>query len=190
MLKESEEALSLFPNMRVLSLQRYCQITKDKQYEEAVKILLSGSKLVIDMTVCFRDFYSQLVIVIMSWKQRRIDKYMKGISYWFEEFFYIKQLQLLLISPREKLDKAEAMSKLSNELTLTRLRFQDSMHGSFTRGKIQWFKRWLEKAMTTGEINTEPSLTLRDVLFNWANRKSYWVLEQSQAAGEASDLIW
>ena len=66
LLKESDEALSLFPNNPAFYLFNGTAKYLKKDYDEAVKILLPGSKLVVDNDASCLNFIRGSEIVIMS----------------------------------------------------------------------------------------------------------------------------
>ncbi|HKR04868.1 MAG TPA: tetratricopeptide repeat protein [Bacteroidia bacterium] len=194
LLKESEEALSLFPNNAGFYLFNGIAKSQKKQYEEAVKILLSGSKLVIDNELLLRDFYSQLGDSHHELKNNEeSDKYYeKALAIDPKNSFILNNYSYYLSVRGEKLDKAEAMSKLSNELTPNQASFQDTYAWIlYKEGKFNDAKEWLEKAMTNGGDKNGTILEhYGDVLFKLGQTEKaieFW--NKAKAAGEASDLI-
>jgi len=194
LLKESEEALSLFPNDAPFYLFNGIAKAQKKQYEEAVKILLSGSKLVIDDDLTLRDFYSQLGDCYHELKNNEeSDKYYeKALAIDPKNSFVLNNYSYYLSVRGEKLEKAETMSKLSNELTPNQASFQDTYAWIlYKEGKFNDAKEWLEKAMTNGGDKNGTILEhYGDVLFKLGQTEKaidFW--NKAKAAGEASDLL-
>ncbi|MEP7170149.1 MAG: tetratricopeptide repeat protein [Bacteroidota bacterium] len=194
MLTETDEAISLFPNNAVFYLFNGMAKSQKKQYDEAVKILLSGSKLVIDNEIQLFEFYSRLGDNYNELKNYpESDKYYdKALEIEPKNSFTLNNYSYYLSVRGEKLDKAETMSKLSNEITPNQASFQDTYAWIFYKeGKFNDAKEWIEKAMTNGGDKNGTILEhYGDVLFKLGQTEKaieFW--NKAKAAGEASDLL-
>jgi tetratricopeptide (TPR) repeat protein len=153
LLKQSEEAISMFPNNATFYLFNGIAKFQKKQYDEAVKIFLSGSKLVVDDEQQLFEFYSRLGDTYNELKNYdESDKYYeKALAIEPKSSFVLNNYSYYLSVRGEKLDKAETMSKLSNEITPNEASFQDTYAWIlYKEGKYKDAKEWLEKAMTNG----------------------------------------
>ncbi len=190
----SDSAMEFFPNNPVFYLYNAIALFDKKQYEDAVNILLRGSKLVVDNNLLLSEFYSRLG-----------DNYHELTNHPESDSFYEKALELdpknatvlnnysyYLSLRKEKLDEAEKMSKKSNELVPDQASFEDTYAWIlYQQGKYKEAKQWLEKAMKHGGDNNGTILEhYGDVLFKLNEISAaieYWY--KAKAAGDGSDLL-
>ncbi len=194
MLTASEEALSLFPDQSVFYLFKGSALTNAKQHESAVKTLLAGSKLVVDNDLQLKDFYSQLASNYNSLKNH------KESDFYFEKFLKLDPRDPLILNNyayflserNEYLEKAETMSKLSNEIRPEQPSYEDTYGWIlYMMGKYQDAKIWLQKALDHGGATNGTILEhYGDVLYKLGDSGSaldYWI--RAKTAGDTSDLI-
>ena len=194
MLKESEEAISIFPNSSIFYLLNGIAQQQKKNYAEAVKMLLSGSKLVVDNDLQLAQFYSSLGDCYHELKNdTESDKYYeKALSVNPKNATVLNNYSYYLSLRNDKLDKAEAMSKLSNELSPNQASYQDTYAWIlYKESKYHDAKEWLEKALASGgEKNGTILEHYGDVLFKLGQTDKaieYWY--KAKSAGEASDML-
>lgn len=194
MLKESEEALTLFPNNAVFYLYNATAKSQKKMYDESIKMLISGSKLVVDNNEQLVEFYSRLGDNYHELKNNEeSDKYYeKTLDINPKNAFVLNNYSYYLSLRGEKLEKAAAMSKLSNEIVVNQASFQDTYAWIlYKQEKFTDAKEWLEKAMSNGGDKNGTILEhYGDVLFKTGDITKaieYW--SKAKVAGETSDLL-
>jgi len=194
MLASSDEALTLFPDQSIFYLFNGVALTDAKRHDDAVKVLLAGSKLVVDNDYQLKEFYKSLA-----------DNYNTLKNYKDSDTYFDKALKLdprdplilnnyayYLSERNEYLEKAETMSKLSNEIRPGEPSYEDTygwilfMMGKYTDAKI-----WLQKAIDHGGATNGTILEhMGDVMFKLGETNSaldYWT--RAKAAGDTSDSI-
>jgi len=190
----STEAISYFPNESSLYLLNGIAKTQLEKHDEAIKILLQGSKLVVDNDQQLIQFYTNLGDNYNKVKNYpESDKYFdKALDIDPKETFVLNNYAYYLSLRNEKLEKAESMSKLSNELQPNQSSFLDTYGWIlFMEAKYSEAKTWLEKAMENGG---EASGTILehygDVLYKLNDTpKAIEFWNKAKIAGGASDLI-
>jgi tetratricopeptide (TPR) repeat protein len=194
MLSESEEALTLFPSEPIIYLLNGIAKAQNKNYEDAIKSLLAGSKMVVDNDVQLTEFYSRLG-----------DNYNALKNYTESDKYYDKALVLdpknanilnnysYYLSLRdEKLEKAAEMSKLSNSLVENNSSYQDTYAWVLYKlNKLQDAKEWLEKALSNGGDKNDTILEhYGDLLFKMGQvDKAYEYWQKAKSAGPGSDQL-
>ncbi|MEO5570027.1 MAG: tetratricopeptide repeat protein, partial [Bacteroidia bacterium] len=152
-IKESDEAISFFPNNTTFYLFSGIAKQQKKNYDEAIKVLLSGSKLVIDNDPLLVQFYSSIGDCYHELKKNEeSDKYYeKALTIDPKNATVLNNYGYYLSLRSDKLDKAEAMSKLSNEIVPNQASYQDTYAWIlYKEAKYNEAKNWLEKALTRG----------------------------------------
>lgn len=190
----SEEALSLYPDQSVLYLFNGIALTYAKRHEDAVKSLLAGSKLVVDNDIQLKDFYSQLASNYNTLKNHsESDIYFeKALKIDPRDPLILNNYAYYLSERNEFLDKAETMSKLSNELRPEQPSYEDTYGWIlFIMGRYQDAKTWLQKALDHGGATNGTILEhYGDILYKLGDTSSaldYWI--RAKAAGDTSDKI-
>ena len=191
---ESEEALTLFPDQSVMYFYNGVAKIQNNKNEEAVKTLISGSKLVVDNNVQLVQFYSNLGDAYNKLKNfPESDKYFdKALSIDPNDPTVLNNFAYYLSVRNEQLDKAETMSKKSNDLVANSASYQDTYAWIlFRQAKYSDAKTWLEKAMQTGGDKNGTILEhYGDVLFKLGEvdkAVNYW--SQAKATGDHTELI-
>jgi len=192
---ESEEAMNLFPEQSLPYFFNGMAQIQNKKYTEAISVLNTGVKLVVDNKALEGQFYASL-----GDAYNEIRDYVKS-----DESFD----QALLINPKdanvmnnyayylsvrnEKLDKAEALSKESNELEPKQASYQDTYGWiMYKQGKYSDAKLWIEKSLSNGSDSSATVLEhYGDVVYHLgdnAKALEYW--QKAKAAGEgASEFL-
>jgi tetratricopeptide (TPR) repeat protein len=194
MLKSAEEALTLFPDQSVFYLFHGVALTDAKRHEEAVKTLLAGSKLVVDNDVQLKDFYIRLADNYNTLKNyTESDKYFeKALVVDPDDPLVLNNYSYYLSLRRENLDRAETMSKRSNEIRPGQPSYEDTYGWIlYTMGKYEDARTWLQKALDSGGATNGTILEhMGDVLFRLGEAEKaveYW--KKAKAAGDTSDRI-
>lgn len=194
MLKSSEEALSIFPDQSVLYLFKGVALTAEKQYSEAVKSLLAGSKLVVDNDVQLKDFYTRLADNYNSLKEfDESDKYFeKALKLDPMDPLVLNNYSYYLSLRKVNLEKAESMSKLSNDLRPGQPSYLDTYGWILYEMKnYVGAKEWLQKAIDNGGSDNGTILEhMGDALYKLGETdKAVEFWNRAKAAGDASELI-
>ena len=190
----SSEALELFPEQSVFYLFNGIAHTFLKNHDDAVKILLAGSKLVVDNDLQLNDFYIRLAD-----NYHNLDNHVESDKY-FEKSLTIDPKNPLVLNNysyylslrKENLEKAETMSKLSNELNPGQPSYQDTYGWIlYVMGKYKDAQEWLQRALDSGG-NTNGTILehMGDVLYKLGDTSKaleYW--KQAKDAGETSEFI-
>ncbi len=194
MLKSSEEAMAIFPSQPILYLFNGIALTFEKNHAEAVKTLTAGSKLVVDDDLTLKDFYIRLADNHNSLKNHE-----ESDSY-FEKALRIDPMDPLVLNNysyylslrKEKLEKAETMSKLSNELVPGQPSYLDTYGWIlYVMGNYKGAKEWLQKAIDNGGSNNGTILEhMGDTLYKLGEINKaveFWI--NAKNAGDTGEFI-
>lgn len=194
MIKESEEALTLFPNNPVFYFLNGIAKYEKKRYSEAAEVFLAGSKMVVDNNMLLVDFYSRLGDTYHELKNNEeSDKYYeKALTLDPKNAFVLNNYSYYLSLRKEKLEKAEKMSKLSNDLIPNQSSFLDTYAWVlYQMGRYEDAKVWIEKAIAnSGSSNGTILEHYGDILYRL--NKTSEALEQwkkAKEAGGGSELL-
>ncbi|MBL7962831.1 MAG: tetratricopeptide repeat protein [Flavobacteriales bacterium] len=146
-------AAELFPNQPALHLYHGIGLTQLKRYDEAIEALIVGRDLVVDDKNLLAQFWSSLG-----------DTYHEAAKHELSDEAYDKALTLDPRNPttlnnyayylslrNTKLDKAEDMSRRSNELAPDQPSYQDTYAWVlFQQRKYSEARTWIEKALASG----------------------------------------
>ncbi len=192
--KESEEALTIFPDQSIMYLFNGTAKIQNNKNQEAAKTLLSGSKLVVDNNQQLVQFYSNLGDVYNKIKNfPESDKYFdKALTVDPNEPTVLNNYAYYLSVRNDQLDKAETMSKKSNDLVPGSASYEDTYAWIlFRQAKYNDAKTWLEKAMQSGGDKNGTILEhYGDVLFKLGDidkALNFW--NQAKSTGDHSELI-
>ena len=153
MQREAEEAISLFPTVPELYLFRGIALGQLERHQEAIDELVAGRDLVVDNPPLLAQFWSSLG-----------DAHYQARQFPESDRAFEKALQLDPDNPttlnnhayylsvrNEQLDKAERMSRRSNELAPGQPSYLDTYAWVlFRAGKYEEAKIWIEKAIAAG----------------------------------------
>jgi tetratricopeptide (TPR) repeat protein len=192
--KHAGEALELFPNQPVPYYFKGFALSVDKKYKEAVDVLNEGKILVVDNNSLSAQFLSTLGDAYNALKdfpnsERNYDEALlldPKNEYVLNNFAYYLSLR------KDKLEKAEKMSKLTLDLQPENINYLDTYAWIlFQQGKYEDAKIYLQKAVSIG---TDKSAVVfehyGDVLFKLNDTTEaikYWELANSK--GGASEMI-
>ncbi len=191
---ESDEALTFYPDQSVFYLFNGIAKSQNKKYEEAAKVLLAGSKLVVDNDAQLIEFYSSLGEAYNSLKRfEESDKYYeKALAIDPNNANVLNNYAYFLSERNENLEKAASMSKKSNDLVPDNSSNQDTYAWVlYKQGKYNDALAWLDKAMKNGASENGTILEhYGDVLFHLSKLDDaliYW--KKAKATGDYSDKL-
>jgi tetratricopeptide (TPR) repeat protein len=193
LITESDDALVSFPDQPVLYLYNGAANHQKKKYAEAIKVLNTGVKLVVDNKPLEGRFYTSLGDAYNELKDypKSDESYEKALSINPKDEFVLNNYSYYLSLRGEKLDRAEAMSKLSNELRPNEGTFEDTYGWiMFKQGKYQDAKTWIGKAIDhtiekKAEVHSEVLEHYGDALYKTGDIQK--ALEFWQKAKNAGD---
>jgi tetratricopeptide (TPR) repeat protein len=190
----SSRAMELFPNNPFYYLYNGLAKGSQDRHGESVRTLAAGAKLVVENDRLLAEFYAMLG-----------DHYHELGNHAESDAHYEKALKIepdrattlnnyayYLSLRREKLDRAAAMSKRSNELVPGQASFEDTYGWIlYQQGDYAGAREWLEKALGHGGDGNGTILEhYGDVLYKLGDTAG--ALEQwrkAKAAGDTSGLI-
>lgn len=194
MLKESEEAITLFPTQpSVYLFNGYAKSQKDNN-NEAIIAFKTGLNLVIDnndlkerFLLSLGDTYNK----IKKYKESD-ESYDKALELNPKDAIVLNNYSYYLSVRGEKLDKAEAMSKQSNDLRPNTPSNQDTYGWIlYKEGKYIDAKVWIQKALDNGGIKNPVILEhMGDILFkldDTAGALKFW--QDAKTAGKGSEFL-
>jgi tetratricopeptide (TPR) repeat protein len=194
LLKDSKDAIELFPTQPLPYLLNGVTNLQFKNYNEAVTSLNMGKDYVLDNQGLLSQFYGYLG-----------DAYYQLKNYTESDFAFDNSLKAdknnivvlnnyaYYLSLRNvNLEKAEAMSKRSNDLDPDNSSYQDTYGWVlYKMGKYNDAKIWIGKAIANlSTINGTLQEHYGDILYKMGdteNAVKYW--ENAKKTGEASDVI-
>lgn len=194
MLKESKEAIELFPNQPLPYFFNGDANMRLKKYQDAVNVLEEGKEFVYGDTLLLVQFYANIGDAQNQLKNHALSDaaYEKALSIDPNNSYVLNNYAYYLSLRKKNLDKAAEMSKRSNELEPNNNSYQDTYGWIFYQmGKYEDAKTWIKKALENGGRNNGTLLEhYGDILYQLGNKEEalkYWI--DAQKAGGASDLI-
>ncbi len=189
LLTESEDAMATFPDQPLVYFFSGVANSQKKKYAEAIQSFTTGAKLVVDNKPLETQFYANLGDAYNELKNftKSDENYDKALAVEPKSEYVLNNYAYYLSLRGENLEKAEAMSKLSNELKPKSATFEDTYGWiMYKQGKYKEAKIWIEKAL---EDDTDKSATLfehyGDVLYK--NSDTQKALEYWQKAKDAGE---
>ncbi len=191
----STEALSLFPEQALPYFFNGLAQLQNKKFDDAVSVLQTGVKLVVDNKSLESQFYASLGDGYNELKQfaKSDESFEKALTINPKDANVMNNYAYYLSERNEKLDKAEALSKKSNELEPDQASYEDTYGWiMFKQGKYSDAKIWIEKSMAGGSDKSATVLEhYGDVVFKLGDSvKAVEFWQKAKAAGEgASEFI-
>ncbi|MFH1319051.1 MAG: tetratricopeptide repeat protein [Bacteroidota bacterium] len=194
MLKESKEAIELFPNQAILYLFNGIAYVRLKKYQEALEVLNSGIEIIADDKLLLVDFYSTLGDTYHSNKEMKAsdEAYEKALEIDSNNIYVLNNYSYYLSMRREELERARKMSEKANEIEPGSASFQDTYGwilyclGDYSEAKV-----WIEKSLENG--GDKKSIILEhygDILFKLGEiEKALENWKKAKSKGEGSDLL-
>jgi tetratricopeptide (TPR) repeat protein len=195
MLAESDSAMINFPDQPSTYYFNGIAKIQLKKYKEAIEVLNSGVKMVVDNKQMEAGFYSSLGEAYNELKKypESDESYDKALAINPKDETTLNNYAYYLSLRGEHLDKAEAMSKESNDLRPNEASFEDTYGWiMYKMGKYKDAKTWIEKAMSHGSENSAAVLEhYGDILYKDGDINKaieYW--QKAKASGEgASEFL-
>ncbi len=195
MVKDGAEATSLFPDQPFAYLLSGIAQIQKKNFTTAVSNLNSGVKMVVDNPELESRFYASLGEAYHELKDntRSDENYEKALKLNAKDANLLNNYAYYLSLRGDMLEKAEAMSKLSNELEPNQSSYEDTYGWiMFKMGKYNDAKTWIEKSLESGADKSATVLEhYGDVLYkigDTVKAMEYW--QRAKEAGDgASELL-
>ncbi len=194
MIKHGKEAVELFPNEPTVYLLLGIAYLQEKNPQEALIVLNQGKNLIIDNKPLLGQFYANIGDAYYRTKQMKQsdEAYEEALKINPNDTYVLNNYAYYLSLRNVKLDKAEEMSKKSNELERDNASYNDTYGWIlYGLGKYEDAKLWLEKAVANGAANNAVILEhLGDVYYRLNNSDiamDYWI--KAKKAGTGSDNL-
>lgn len=194
MIKHGKEAVELFPNEPTVYLLLGIAYLQEKNPAEALIVLNQGKNLIIDNKPLLGQFYANIGDAYYRTKQMELsdESYEEALKINPNDTYVLNNYAYYLSLRNEKLDKAEEMSKKSNEIDRDNASYNDTYGWIlYGMGKYEEAKLWLERAIVNGASNNAVILEhLGDVEYKLKNSDlalDYWL--KAKKAGPGSDNL-
>lgn len=194
MIKHGKEAVELFPNEPTVYLLLGIAYLQEKNPAEALVVLNQGKNMIIDNKPLLGQFYANIGDAYYRTKQmdKSDEAYEEALKINPNDTYVLNNYAYYLSLRNEKLDKAEEMSKKSNEIERDNASYNDTYAWIlYGLGKYEDAKLWLEKAIANGAANNAVILEhLGDVEYKLKNSElaiDYWI--KAKKAGTGSDNL-
>ena len=194
MIKHGKEAVELFPNEPTVYLLLGIAYLQEKNPQEALIVLNQGKNMIIDNKPLLGQFYANIGDAYYRTKQmeQSDEAYEEALKINPNDTYVLNNYAYYLSLRNVKLDKAEEMSKKSNELERDNASYNDTYGWIlYGLGKYEDAQLWLEKAVANGAANNAVILEhLGDVYYRLNNSDiamDYWI--KAKKAGTGSDNL-
>lgn len=190
---DAEEAISLFPTLPEPYLYNGIALSYLKRHDEAIETLITGRDLVVDNQQLELQFWTSLGDAYNESKNyaKSDQAYDKALSIEPDDAGTLNNYAYYLSLRKEQLEKAERMSKRSNELVPGQASYQDTYAWVlFQLGRYADARLWLEKALASGSRDGVILEHYGDILFELGEKEEAmknW--RMAKEAGDASELI-
>ncbi len=196
LIAETEDALTTFPDHSLVYYFNAVANIQKKKYAEALQSLNAGVKLIVDDKKLEADFYSMMGECYNEIKDfaKSDESYEKAIEKDPRAQTTLNNYAYYLSLRGEKLEKAEAMSKLSMEITPNSSTFEDTYGWIlFKQGKYSDAKAWIEKALEHEKTDSSAAVLEHygDILYKTGEtQKALEFWQKAKHAGEgASEFL-
>ncbi len=182
--KDSEKALSYFPNIPEFYLYNGIALERLAQYDEAVSSLNLGKELIVDNANLAVEFYSTLGSVFH--KQNKFkesdEAFDAALKINPKNAFVLNNYAYYLAERKSRLDKAAEMASLCNEIDPGNPSFEDTYAWVLYRqGKFEDALTWIQKSHDSGgKASGEVLEHFGDILYK-LNRKEDALEKWNQA---------
>lgn len=192
--RDSKRAVELFPNEPIPYLFYGVVQLENKNYKEAVEYLEIGKDYVIDNPPLKTQFYATLGDAYNSMKnyEKSDAAYEKALEIDSKNIHVLNNYSYFLSLRGEKLERAEKLSALCNELEPNQSNYLDTYAWIlYKQGKYVQAKEWLEKAVNAGGSKSAVILEhLGDVMYQLNQPEEaleYW--KKAKESGEGSEWL-
>jgi tetratricopeptide (TPR) repeat protein len=194
LLKDSRDAVELFPDQPFAYWWYGIALNQKKDYAAAVEQLNMGVKMVVDNKELESGFYTSLGEAYNELKNyaKSDESFEKALAIDPKDANTLNNYSYFLSVRNENLEKAEKMSRLSNELEPTQSSYQDTYGWiMYKMNKFEDAKVWIEKSLSNSPDSSGTVLEhYGDVLFklgDTAKAFDYW--QKAKAAGDGSEFL-
>lgn len=153
LLRDSKRAIELFPNQPLFYFFYGATNLQNKVFAEAIEYLNIGKDYVIDNPPLLAQFYASLGDAYNGVKQyeKSDEAYEEVLKIEPKNIYVLNNYGYYLSLREEKLDRAEELSALCNEIEPDQANYQDTYAWIlYKQGKYVQAKEWLEKALENG----------------------------------------
>lgn len=193
MMADSKEAMELFPTQPAPYLFNGIANIAKKNYSAAIEALESGAPLVFDNPSLKSQFFASLGDAYHQVKEneKSDENYEKALSLDPDNSYVLNNYSYYLSLRNENLEKAERMSRKSNELEPNNISFLDTYAWIlFKLGRYSEALTWMEKAIANGARSGEMFEHLGDILFKLGEKdRALEAWKKAKETGGASALI-
>lgn len=195
MADDAKAAIELFPNEPLPYLLNGIANSQLKKYEEAVSSLKKGVDFVVQNNAMLTQFYASMGDAYNSLKDfnKSDSAFEKALQVNPSDPYVLNNYSYFLSVRKDKLDKAEQMSKKANELVKNNSSYLDTYAWVlYAQGKYTEAKIWMEKALAVD--NNKSAVLLEhygDVLYKLEIKDQaveYWK-RAKQAGSGYSDFL-
>ncbi|MBN8702807.1 MAG: tetratricopeptide repeat protein [Bacteroidetes bacterium] len=194
MYKESTEAMELFPNQPLPYLLKGIAAMQLGKSQEAVDVLKQGVTYVVDNKPMLGQFYSSLGDAYNKVPDHKLsdEAYEKALSVDSNNVFVLNNYAYYLSLRNQDLERAEQMSKRSNELAPNNDSYLDTYGWIlYQMKKYSDAQIWIEKAIQNGGANNSVILEhYGDILYQLGKKDEalkYWKMAKDK--GQGSDFL-
>lgn len=192
--KESKETIELFPNQALPYFFNGVSNIQLKNYKTAIDVLSEGVEFVLNDVQLLSQFYANIGDAHNQLKNypSSDSAYNKALELEPENTYVLNNFAYYLSLRNSDLEKAEAMSKKSNELEPNNSSYQDTYGWIlYQMKKYDDAKVWIGKALQTGGLSNSTLLEhYGDILFKLGETTEaikYW--NDAKKAGSTTDFI-
>lgn len=196
LLRDSKKAIELFPNQPLFYFFYGATNLQKKEYKEAIEYLKIGKDYVYNNPPLLAQFYANLGDANHGLKQyKESDKaYEEALKIEPKNIYVLNNYSYYLSLREEKLDRAEELSALCNELEPDQANYQDTYAWIlYKQEKFVQAKEWLEKALNNGaESNAVILEHLGDTyakLQNIAKALEFWNKAKTINDGSTTEFL-
>jgi tetratricopeptide (TPR) repeat protein len=193
-IRDSKKAIDLFPNQPIFYFFYGATNLQQKNNKEAVEYLNIGKDYVVDNPPLLAQFYANLGDAYNGLKEyeKSDESYEKALKIEPKNIYVLNNYSYYLSLRAEKLDRAEELSALCNEINPDQSNYQDTYAWVlYQQGKFVQAKEWLEKALENGGSKNAVILEhLGDThakLKNLDKALEMWL--KAKEAGKGTDLL-
>lgn len=192
--KESKETIELFPNQALPYFFNGVSNIQLKNYKTAIDVLSEGVEFVLNDVQLLSQFHANIGDAHNQLKNYTSSDsaYNKALELEPENTYVLNNFAYYLSLRNSDLEKAEAMSKKSNELEPNNSSYQDTYGWIlYQMKKYDDAKVWIGKALQTGGLSNGTLLEhYGDILFKLGETTEaikYW--NDAKKAGSTTDFI-
>ncbi len=189
LLIDSQNAMDIFPDQPIVYFFHGIANIQKKNFDVAISSLNTGVKMVVDNKNLEGQFYTNLGDAYNELKNysKSDENYEKALLLNSKDANVLNNYAYYLSIREDSLEKAEQMSRLSNELEPLQASYQDTYGWiMYKLNKLEEAKIWIEKAISNGANNSGAVLEhYGDILFKLGDTAR--AFENWQKAKEAGD---